>query len=93
MVWTLYCCDQNIVVNSNITWEPNFEPMFAQFDQIGGGTMGYDCILIPGAKVGADLADMTANAINASMFCGQSKGLGSKKDGDAAKTICSMIEL
>ena len=54
--------------------------------------MGYDCILIPGAKVGADLADMTANAINASMFCGQSKGLGSKKDGDAAKTICSMIE-
>ena len=50
------------------------------------GTKGYDCVRIPGA-LRSDLSPI-ATAIGATAFCGQSKGLGSKKDGDASKTIC-----
>ena len=55
--------------------------------------MGYDCVMIPGAVQG-DLTPLQSAAgggktIRASHFCGNEKGLGSKKDGDAAKTVCS----
>ena len=50
--------------------------------------MGYDCVLIPGARK-TDLSPL-GDAINASMFCGQEKGLATAKGGDAGpKTICS----
>ena len=53
------------------------------------GTKGYDCVVIPGA-LKTDLTPIGAakNALNANMFCGQSIGLGSKKQGDASKTVC-----
>ena len=51
------------------------------------GTKGYDCVLIPGA-LKSDATSPIATAIGATMFCGQSKGLGSKKSGDASKTVC-----
>ena len=51
------------------------------------GTKGYDCVLIPGA-LKSDATSPIGTAIGATMFCGQSKGLGSKKSGDASKTVC-----
>merc|ERR1719510_2940883 len=56
----------------------------------GMGTKGYDCIIIPGA-VKTDLTPIGVKdkALNANMFCGQSKGLGTEKDKDTAATICS----
>ena len=53
------------------------------------GTKGYDCLLIPGAlKTDLTPIGVAANAFGATMFCGQSKGLGTVKSGTASKTIC-----
>ena len=53
------------------------------------GTKGYDCVLIPGAlKTDLTPIGVAANAFGATMFCGQSKGLGTVKSGTASKTIC-----
>ena len=59
------------------------------FGVIGMGTKEYDCITIPGA-VKTDLTPIGVadKALNANMFCGQSKGLGTEKDKDTAATIC-----
>ena len=59
---------------------------------VGKGTLGYDCIMIPGAKLGTMCADFSANAINANRFCGNSQGLAKSVDAvDNTKqgTICS----
>ena len=45
---------------------------------------------IPGAMKN-DLTPFTADVANASMFCGNEKGLGTEKTGAAAKTVCSKI--
>merc|ERR1712110_211325 len=59
----------------------------------GMGTKGYDCLLIPGAlKTDLTPIGVAANAFGATMFCGQSKGLGTVKSGTASKTICSKTE-
>ena len=59
--------------------------------EIGMGTLGFDCLVIPGAKVGT--ASATLNAAGAERFCGESKGLATLAAGDdgatASKTICS----
>ena len=46
-------------------------------------------MMIPGARK-SDLMSF-GDTLKASHFCGNEKGLGSKKDGDAAKTVCSKI--
>jgi len=60
----------------------------------GMGTLGYDCLVIPGAKVGT--ASATLNAAGAERFCGESKGLATLAAGDdaatASKTICTKQE-
>jgi len=62
----------------------------------GKGTLGYDCLVIPGALLGTASAAFTANAIGADRFCGESKGLATKAAGDdsatASKTICTKQE-
>ena len=63
-------------------------------DYKGTKTMGYDCVMIPGA-VQEDLTPLQSAAgggktIRASHFCGNEIGLGgTKKVGAAAKTVCS----
>jgi len=56
----------------------------------GMQTMGFDCLIIPGAMK-ADLSPLEKSITAANMFCGQEKGLGSKKDGtsDPGVTICT----
>ena len=47
-------------------------------------------MLIPGARKGDSLGDFSDDVKNASAFCGQEKGLGTKKDGSVGpSTICS----
>ena len=58
------------------------------FNWKGDGTGGYDCVKIPGAMKN-DLTPLSKSVLNASMFCGNEKGLGTTKDGSAAKTVCS----
>ena len=38
-----------------------------------------------------DLTPFTADVANASMFCGNEKGLGTEKTGAGSKTVCSKI--
>ena len=58
-------------------------------------TKGYDCIEIPGAKLGTMCASFTmANAKQANRFCGNSQGLPKSTsamatDGSMSGTICS----
>ena len=54
------------------------------------GTRGYDCLVIPGAKVGTASAELAADAAGAEKFCGESKGLNSAAGGvmTASQTIC-----
>ena len=64
----------------------------------GTKTMGYDCVMIPGA-VQEDLTPLQSAAgggktIRASHFCGNEIGLGgTKKVGDAAKTVCCKSDI
>ena len=57
------------------------------------GTLGYDCLMIPGAAIGTMCTDFPAANLNANAFCGNSQGLcKTTNNADAANvaTICSM---
>ena len=60
---------------------------------IGLGTKGFDCIEIPGAKLGTMCASfVNANAKQANRFCGNSQGLPKTINAAAPAmtgTICS----
>ena len=80
-----------------LSWNKNNRQILLRdaltIDYKGTKTMGYDCVMIPGAVQG-DLTPLQSAAggmktIRASHFCGNEKGLGgTKKVGDAAKTVC-----
>jgi len=59
------------------------------------GTLGYDCLVIPGAAKGTACDDFTADNLNANRFCGNSKGLAISKTATTdAKvgTVCTKSE-
>ena len=61
--------------------------MKSHFLLTGMTTLGWDCIVIPGARKGTASATFTGDSGRPMRWCGQSEGLVIKADGDAG-TIC-----
>ena len=60
----------------------------------GMTTLGWDCIVIPGARKGTASATFTGDSGRPMRWCGQSEGLVTKAGaGGAAGTICCKISL
>merc|ERR1712241_820509 len=55
--------------------ELGMDGMCCSYMNDGMGTKGYDCLIIPGAKLGTACADFPAGRLNAMRFCGNSVGL------------------
>ena len=56
---------------------------------LGMTTLGYDCVIIPGARKGTASATFTGDSGRPMKWCGQSEGLVTKAGaGGATGTIC-----
>ena len=66
--------------------------LLKHFELKGMLTIGYDCLVIPGAADGTMCADFADMALNGQRFCGHELGLAKEDEAKAAAmtgTICS----
>ena len=84
---SLYCFNNMILESYD---EVSFlVDMKSHFLLTGMTTLGWDCIVIPGARKGTASATFTGDSGRPMRWCGQSEGLVTKAAaGGAAGTIC-----